>query len=541
MNKFKYYTILVLAAVFTFTACTKDLDVEPIDPNQSTSTTVFKDDASYKMALAKIYASYAISGQKGGGGGLPDIEGIDESFGNYLRQLWGLQELPTDEAIMAWDDATIKNFHWQTWAPNDGFVYALYSRILYSVTIANEFIRASGDKIPNATGAFKTDLEHFQAEARFLRAFSYFHAIDMFGNVPFVTEKDKPGAFFPNQISRADLFTYLEGELKDIETKLAEPQTNEYGRVDRAAAWMLLAKLYLNAKVYTGTERNSDAITYLKKVIDEGGYTLQGNYKDLFCADNNNSTEIIFPITFDGQNTQQYGGMTFLINASQGGGMPANGIEGGGWGGIRTIKELPALFNVTASDFTKEAPEATPADSRGMFFFNPEKWEWEVNNVGTFTNGIGVTKFKNLSADGSPAPNAHPTFPSTDFPVFRLADAYLMYAEAVIRGGQGGSAGTALGYVNDLRRRAFGDDLNNIAAGDMTLDFLLDERARELYWEGHRRTDLIRFGKLTGGDYLWTWKGNALNGKATDAYRDLYPIPSKDMLANPNLEQNQGY
>jgi hypothetical protein len=196
-------------------------------------------------------------------------------------------------------------------------------------------------------------------------------------------------------------------------------------------------------------------------------------------------------------------------------------------------------FNVSETDFSPADPEfAAIDDIRGMFYFNPDVWSWDIDNVGAFTQGIGVTKFKNISADDSPAPNAHPTFVSTDFPVFRLADAYLMYAEAVLRGGSGGDAGTALGYVNDLRTRG---TTTTILAGALTLDFILDERVRELYWEGHRRTDLIRFGQFTDGSYVWDWKGNVQDGVATGGFRDLYPIPSNDMNANPNLIQNNGY
>lgn len=530
----------MLVATVILSSCLGDLDVEPIDPNDATSNNVFKDELAYKEALAKIYASYAISGQDGDGGGNPDIAGIDENFGNYLRQYWGLQQLSTDEAIIAWDDATIKNFHWQTWSPNDVFIAALYSRIFYTVTIANEFIRNADDALGSASGTFASDLEAYKAEARFLRAFSYWHAIDMFGNVPFITESDLPGAFFPQQIERADLFNYIESELLDMEMSLPAAGTNEYARADRGAAWMLLAKLYLNAEVYTGTERNTDALTYLNNVI-AASYSIDPTYENVFRADNNLSSEIIFPLAFDGTNTQQYGGMTFLLHASNGGGMPLNGIDGG-WGGIRGIKDLADKFDASAGDFSSADPEfSTIADQRGMFYYDPSSWVWDITNVGTFTEGVGVTKFKNISSDGGPAPNAHPTFVSTDFPVFRLGDAYLMYAEAVVRGGSGGSLSTAVNYVNDLRERAYGDASGNIVASELTLDFLLDERGRELYWEGHRRTDLIRFGQFTNGSYIWEWKGNVQTGATTDSYRDLYPIPSNDLNANPNLVQNDGY
>ena len=538
MKKIKLLFQIIIASAFLFSACVDDLNVEPIDPNVNTANNVFADDASYKQALAKLYASYAISGQTGGGGGNSDIQGIDENFGNYLRQYWGLQELPTDEAIMAWDDATIKNFHWQTWAPNDVFIMAMYSRIFYTVTIANEFIRNAEARIGSATGTFQAELQAFKAEARFIRALSYWHAIDMFGNVPFVTEEDMPGAFFPERILRADLFNYIESELLDIENTLIPARQNEYARADQSAAWFLLAKLYLNAEVYSGTPRYTDALTYINKVIS-AGYTIDSDYNRIFSADNNLSPEIVFPIAFDGQNTQQYGGMTFILHAGNGGGMPLNGIDGG-WGGIRTIKNLVTKFDISESDFSSTT-QYQGADTRGMFFFDNSSWEWEITNVGTFTQGIGVTKFKNVSADGSAAPNVHATFASTDFPMFRLGDAYLMYAEAVVRGGSGGDLATATGYVNTLRQRAYGNESGSITSSDLTLNFLLDERARELYWECHRRTDLIRFGQFTNGTYVWEWKGNVKEGTQTDSFRDLYPIPSNDLNANPNLVQNTGY
>jgi hypothetical protein len=418
------------------------------------------------------------------------------------------------------------------------FLTALYSRIFYTIAISNEFIRNVDNKIGSVSGTFLSDLKTFKAEARFIRALSYWHALDMFGNVPFVTEADLPGAFFPKRTTRTELFNYIESELKSIEADLAPPRGNEYARADRGAAWFLLAKLYLNAEVYTGTPRYSDALTYLNQVI-AAPYSLDNNYADLFNADNNTSPEIIFPIALDGQNTQGYGAMTFIIHAANGGGMPLNGIDGG-WGGIRTIKDFVSKFNIVETDFASNSQYQAP-DRRGMFFFDPSSWQWNITNVGTFTHGIGVTKFKNVTGTGGPAPNTHATFVSTDFPLFRLADAYLMYAEAVVRGGAGGNTATAVSYVNSLRQRAYGNGSGDITSTDLTLSFLLDERSRELYWEGHRRTDLVRFGQFTNGTYVWEWKGNVPNGIQTSVYRNLYPIPVNDLNANPNLVQNPGY
>lgn len=301
--------------------------------------------------------------------------------------------------------------------------------------------------------------------------------------------------------------------------------------------------MYLNAKVYTGTDRYTDAITYASKVIN-AGFSLDSNYAHLFCADNNTSPEVIFPITFDGINTQTWGGTTFIVSGSEGGStMPLRGL--GSWGGMRTVREFVGKFGLTQSTFASSsqypANNNPGKDRRAMFFFDPSGWTWDITNVGTFTEGIGVTKWSNLKADGSAAPNAHSSFASTDFPMFRLADAYLMYAEAVLRGGSGGDINTAVGYINQLRQRAYGNTSGNITSSQLTLDFILDERGRELYWECTRRTDLVRFGQFTSGSYVWQWKGRTMNGTTTGSFRDLFPIPSNDINANPNLKQNPGY
>ena len=423
-----------------FTSCVKDLDVTPKDPNIITSLTVYSSPAAYKEGLAKLYATFAVSGQQGPSG-QADIAGIDEGFGNYLRQYWNAQELSTDEAVMAWNDASIKDFHWQTWAPNDVFIAAVYSRIMYTVALCNEYIRAT-------EGNTDANIVKYHAEARFLRALAYYHAIDLFGNPPFVTEADAPGAFFPKQTTRAALFTYLETELKAIETDLGAPKF-EYARADKASAWTLLAKLYLNAKVYAGTERAADCVTYCKKVID-AGFTLAPKYANNFTADNNLSPEIIFPITSDGKHTQTYGGMTYLIHAQIGGSMPpAQFGVGGGWGGIRTTKALVNKFTDNTG----------ATDKRAMFWSAGQKLE--IADIGQFTDGWAITKYSNLTSTGAAAPNAHPDFVDTDYPVFRLADVYLMYAEGVLRGGSTGDATTALGYVNALRQRAYGNATGN--------------------------------------------------------------------------------
>lgn len=529
MKKIINIFLAIAALAVINTSCIKDLDTVPIDPDETTAAQVFDDPASYKQILAKLYAGLAVSGQEGPSG-QPDISGIDEGFGQYLRGLWYHQELTTDEAVIGWNDQTIKNFHGQSWGSSDVFIAAFYYRIFYQISACNEYIRETSNSNLDdrgVQGQLRQDIMFYRAEARFLRALSYWHAMDMFANVPFVTENDPVGAFFPQQIMRADLFDYVESELLAIENMLMDPKSNEYARVDKAAAWMLLAKLYLNAEVYTNTTRYDKAVEYSDKAVNSG-YTLDPVYQNIFLADNHNSPEVIFPVAFDGLSTQTWGGTTFIIHAAVGGDMsPADyGIDGG-WGGTRTTSGLVDKFPDETGD----------TDSRAMFF--TENQSKEIFDVGNFQDGYAIEKFKNLTTGGSTGSNL--TFPDTDFPMFRLADAYLMYAEAVKRGG-GGSEATALELVNALRTRAFNGSTNgNISAGDLTLDFILDERARELYWEGHRRTDLVRYDKFTGGAYLWPWKGNAALGTTTDSKFDIFPIPDSDVNANTNLVQNPGY
>jgi hypothetical protein len=731
---------MITAITLFLASCVKDLDKLPIDPNTFTSANVYTNPAAYKQVLAKCYAGLSVSGQEGPSG-LPDISGIDEGFGEYIRGYWYHQELTTDEAVIGWNDQTVKNFHSQAWGSSDVFIAAMYYRIFYQISLCNEFIRESTDAKLDERGITgnddRTNIHYYRAEARFLRALSYYHALDLFANVPFVTENDKVEKFFPPQIKRADLFVYIENELLAIEPLMINAKANEYGRADKACVWTLLAKLYLNAAVYTGTDRSTDCITYCKNVID-AGYTLEPQYKNLFLADNNLSNEIIFPVEFDGMRTQTWGGTTFIAEAAIGGSMvPTDYGFSGGWGGTRTTKafvqkfypdikkaswsspippknnrsypvlyvpgsyqnptwdptntttvvasvasdgkyegylELPAgaefkfcpqpnwghswggangildpnggnisvvdagyykinvdtvaltytlvnttwavigdatpggwstdspmsydpvtglwkvILDLTAGglkfrangawdinygdklpadgileaggdniaipaagtftitmklgypDYTYSIVTYTPppppsVDSRAMFWTVGQSLD--INDITSFTDGYAITKWKNVTSTGVPGSNQK--YADIDFPMFRLADVYLMYAEAVLRGGSGGDLNTALTLVNDLRTRAYGDAGGNITSDKLDLAFILDERARELYWEGYRRTDLVRFGQFTNGTYVWPWKGNTKDGIATLPMYNIFPIPSADVSANPYLKQNPGY
>lgn len=627
--------IFIVAISLGITSCHDDLDQSPIDPDSFTEQDVFTDATSAKGALAKLYASLALTGQNGGDDGAADIADINQGFSQYTRMLFNLNELTTDHAVVGWGDPGLPDLHGMYWSASNDFSGAMYLRLAQEVSFCNSFIL-------QASSLSEPEVEGFIAEARFLRAFAYYNLIDLFANVPLLTEITTE---LPVQSSRTDLFNFVETELLEIQDLLPNSQANEYGRVDRIAAMALLSKLYLNAEVWTGTPRYDDCVTFSNNVMNSS-YTLNtsdlnGNgtaYDELFLADNDTNgaqNEFIFPIAFDGVQTATYGGSTFLIHGATGGTMDPStlGINGG-WGGYRTTKAMVEKFESPAIDLASlnsslggtpsdwglvgdatenswdgpdmemfetstnvfelyaqlsdgemkfrfnedwgnnygddgvdgvvEADGANisvtagtylinfdlnnftysltivppPADKRGMFYTDGQNLE--IAAIPPFKEGYAVTKFKNIDVNGNIGNDSSGEFTDTDLPMIRLAEIYLNYAEATLRGG-GGDANLALSVINELRERAYGDASGNISSGELTLDFILDERSRELYWEGQRRTDLIRFNKFTSGDYLWPYKGNQPNGVSAGAFRNIFPIPNNTILTNPNLEQNQGY
>ncbi len=509
------------------------------DPTVAPKSTVsvanfFNDPASYLQFIAKVYGGLALTGQAGPAGA-PDLKSIDEGFSQYLRQYWQLEELPTDEAVIAWGDVGLPVLNTQTWDAANPFVQAMYYRVFFQVSMANEFLRQTTDALLTSRGvtpALRAQIQQYRAEARFLRALSYWHGIDLFGNIPLVKETDPLGATPPQQSTRSTIYAYVVSELTALKDSLppvtAGTLAAVYGRATAPAAHMLLAELYLNDSVYTGAANWSGALNEALTVINSGVYTLDANWRRMFMADNNTSPEIIFAIPFDGVRTQTYGGTTYLVHASVGGSMNATsyGINGGWWG-LRTKPQSDSLF--------------ATGDLRASYFYTAGQ-KPAIDTISNFIDGIPAPKFTNVTSGGAPGSNT--TFVDTDFPVFRLSEAYLIYAEAVLRGG-GGTQAQALAYVNALRERAYGGTSGDVAS--LTLRFLLDERGRELLWEGHRRTDLVRYGLFTGGGYLWAFKGQSptagspSTGIPTSSTRDLYPLPSNELVANPNLRQNPGY
>ena len=531
------------------TSCKKNLVLAPND--QITSQQVFSTPQGYTEAMAKVYGSFALTGNIGPNNpnGPGDIVGIDEGTSDFFREFWNVQELTTDEAVITYGDPGVQDLHNMVWSATNAVSQGLYYRSLFQITLCNNFIQQSTDAMLSShgiTGADATNIRYYRAEARFLRAYQYWVLMDVFGNPPLVTDATQIGTTIPQQTTRTALFSYIESELKAIDPLMVAPMKNQYGRADQAAVWALLARMYLNAQVYTGTAHYTDAITYSQKVIS-AGYGLIPKFDNLMLADDNLNSipgggtvgEFILTINYDGTKTQGYGGSQYLTHAPVGGSMPVTkfGIAGG-YAGSRTTSNIISLFPAPLTQDTTNFPNNGNPDTRAEFWYPGQSLV--INNVTTFTDGIGVNKFRNVTSSGAQGSNS--TFSDVDLPIFRLSEQYLIYAESVLRGGTGGDAATALSYINLIRTRAYGGSTaGNITSGQLTTQFILDERARELFWEGFRRTDLIRYGLFTSTSYVWPFKGGAKAGTGVADYRNLFPIPASDLAANPNLKQNTGY
>ena len=195
------------------------------------------------------------------------------------------------------------------------------------------------------------------------------------------------------------------------------------------------------------------------------------------------------------------------------------------------------VLNLNTNSYTIE--EVLPeSDRRGMFYTDGQNLE--IEDIPSFTDGYAVTKFKNIDSNGNQGVDSSGNFVDTDLALIRLAEIYLNHAEAILRGG-GGDLNLATSNINELIERGYGNSDHNITSSELTLDFILNERSRELYWEGQRRTDLVRYGYFTTANYLWPFKANQPGGTSTDAFRNVFPIPSSSISANPNLNQNDGY
>ena len=553
MNKI----IIIITGFFLSTlmisSCVKDLDVTPLDPNKILAGNLNDDPEYMKQALAKIYGSFTLVGQGANGGS--DINVSDVNFFTTARALWNLQEITTDEAICGWGDVGIADLNTQTWSAQNLFLTALYQRLILSVTYANEFIR-------NANNSSDPAMIKYKAEARYLRALAYAWSMDLFGNPAFTTDADPVGAVFPKQLDldfitgRKKLFNYVVSELHAIEGDLGEPKFS-YPQADKAACWMLLARVYLNAEVFTGTAKWDSCEIYCNKVITSGKYSLAANYRQNFSADNDglHNPEMIFAFAMDGVNSQGPVSTTFIIQSSSDpvylNSQVYHDLPGNpNWNGNRTKKQFMyvLLGDTTAVYGNNPIPwtsgytfnSASDPQIKDTRIYCKVKKQADIPSASSSGDyGIGVYKFTARNTDGTRAANYSTDYASTDLPVFRYADALMMRAEARYR--KGDVAG-AVEDINTVRARAFKNDPAGVITADQLTDkFLLDERGREFYYEAQRRTDLVRFEKFTDGNYNWAWKGGAYNGTNTDKKLNIFPIPGDEISANSNIKQNPGY
>lgn len=559
MKKLLYSLSLFLG--LTLSSCFGDLNTMPLDENQLVTEKVYSTPEGYTGVLAKCYASLIQTGQQGGDGGDGDLEGANEGYSGYVRLLFYLEEQNTDNFLMPSTSNGLRqclNLQWD--AANASVITWTYQRLYMTIAYTNEILRECTESKLQERGvwdALKDDNLHYRAEARFIRAYCYSMLCDLFGSVPYIDEytgvKD-----IPAQWSRKDIFNFALTELQEIENDMVAPGENEYGRVDRVANWFLRARMYLNAEVWTGESKYQEAYEYAKKVIDDGHYPLARDYRQIFLADNETCSEIIWPLVQDGQYAQSSAGTNFFVKAFVNGPMDElyqTGVGSRGWGNVRAKTTLVDAFDADDVMFdTEDTWGNQKKDKRAQFMTAlpgqvKETWDENMAMTSTFTRGYGYIKWRNVTKDDQLCA-AGDTYTSIDFPLFRTGDAYLMAAEAILRGANA-PQGAALGYVNEIRERAYMSDnyaqagirsdvSGRIQESELNLDFILAERQRELASELVRRTDLIRFGKYTK-NHNWDWKDGIRTGGDVDDKYVLFPIPESEMVNNPTLIQNKGY
>ena len=584
INKLFIGTALLAAAGLT--SCVGDLDQLPDDPSTIMEPS-FKDNPREAIGrvMAKCYQGLAVSGQTGPDGDC-DIKGIDGGTSQWTRGLFMLNEFPTDEVMWIYDDAGgVKNLTDATWGTDNGVNYGIYSRFYVHIAVCNNFLKVArslsangvevGGSGPKAIS--QEEVDQFCREACALRAYSYYNVIDLWGRGVVAWDDMEFGSLPQQAESRAALFDKVVADLEDVLATWPEDINGGnvvYGRIGKDAVEGLLCRFYVNSEVFTGVPRWNECWNHAQNIINRhktGGYVHHGEttglaveYLSLFCGNNDkfmpggalpDQNEILWGVPYDETYTQPYGGTTFLCNA---GVIDASTAKldkgfcnlswyglGNGWGCMHARQQLAEKF-VWADGKT--------SDNRAYLWLTENAGYTITNNAwNKFTDGYLCIKFTNLlcNADGTMDKfvddnglnRAGQTenictkyYPNTDLPLIRLADIYLMAAECTLHGA--GNASDGLKYANFVRGRAGASEW---IQSDLNENSILDERARELYLESVRRTDLVRFNKFAGG-YTWNWKGGSPAGTTLDPSRNLYPLPANVIaIYGSKMQQNPGY
>ncbi|MCH5218191.1 MAG: RagB/SusD family nutrient uptake outer membrane protein [Muribaculaceae bacterium] len=582
-------------AMMGLTACVGDLNQLPEDSKTLTPDQFNENPREYiSGAMAKCYSSIAVSGQ--GGAGDSDISGLDNGRSCWSRAIFMLNEMTTDECAWIWKDSGVFDLNTDTWSTNNENIFGTYSRLYTHIAVCNDFIRLTrnldeyGININQGDdkGISQNEIDQFVMEARALRGLSYFYVIDLFGNAAYCWDSQLTGEE-PPAMNRKDLFDAVVGDLEDVLANWDAVHGNKpvvYGRIGKDAVEALLCKFYLNTKVFRGTETLEDGsncyakcLTHCQNIIGRHqtgpyGNGLAKSYLSLFCGNNDmfapggslsDQNETLWNIPYQYQLTESYGGSSFLILAAI----------------SDQTKSLPSWYGINGqwtcmharTQFSEKFPISGGVSANGdervwLWGTEPDGFSIYNTDFSNFKDGYTPIKFTNVqcNADGSmpmwndeetglpragvkynddPSKNygipATETFADTDYPVIRLAEIYLTAAEAILRGNVGSRA-DALTYVNYIRQRAGLDSGNLWTDTQLTLENLLDERARELYWENCRRTDLVRYDMFAGSAYNWNWKNNVPSGTGIPAHMNLFPIPSQviNSYSTP-YPQNPGY
>ncbi len=537
MNKIFKTIILSMALAQGLSSCTGDLDVKPISPKLDTELNI-------DQLFNKCYANLAMAGMGSSASGDDncDVAGYnDAGMTGLIRQMINANCLTTDEAICSWGDDGLPQYNFNRFDASAPMLKAYFARLTLGISFCNHYLEVAGEQDARKT-----------AEVRYIRALQYYLLMDAFGNIPFTETVNKP-----MQADRKTMFEWIEKELLEIEPLLGEAQpytsaSSEYVRANKGAVWMLLSRLYLNAEVYIGTPKWTEAATYAKKVIaapyelSKTGVNGWTGYQMLFMGDNGESSaakECIFPIYLDSEHSKSYGGFSFLVCANFNDKMHANKNDlsstngaTGQWGGYRARPQLIRKFFPLDNAPEVQSYDMIVAAKDDRAIFCSEGRTLEIDNTSEFTEGYGVAKVIAFKSDGSLT--FDPEVGDGDFFFFRLAEAYMTVAECDARMNGGATSAEGTNMINELRSRAHATTRTT----SYSLDEILDEWCREFYFEGRRRTDLIRFNKFAGNTgYNWQWKGGVKEGRNFPEYMNIFAIPANELVSNSNLKQNPGY
>ncbi len=611
------YIVTLATALLALASCVKDLETVPLNPWDPTADAVYGTNrVAYVQGLARLYFNFTTNDTT-------DLSVSDAGASELIRSFWSCQEVSTDEVKCAWTDTWAKAINTNTYSASDNndMTYAVFVRTLQGVSYVNEYLRQTDPQRLSIRGVddeLKKDIEGFRAEARFLRAYFYWMAMDIFGDVPFNTEKDAFGTL-PDQKSRKEVYDFIVAELEELvaeDSAMPEAASNR-PRADKGSALGLLARVYLNAEVYTGTPAWDECRETCEKIYDLNQYTLCNNYADMFRGDNGENpdayNEFLLSAYYDQDIAHSWGGATYLTCGAADPGeilektdvihdIKIDTIEykkksdykadkgheviykdtekdwrferdsavvrkdtiykhisrlgvGNGWTGLHVHENFVNTHfdpqNVVWSGQKDEDGNALVeshdiADQRGYAFHTARRKGGSFTKLeNTFFEGWGCWKYNNIphNEDGATyweRTGSPDKATNIDFPLIRLGEIHLIYAEACLRSGK--NVALAQNKMNELAART-GVPAITLPAGwsDEAMQMLREERGRELYWEGHRRTDLIRYNSYYQATYLWPFKGNKAEGCAFEDFKVLFPLPSSQLKANPDWHNPIGY